>query len=334
MIISRTPFRVSLFGGGTDYPQWFREHGGSVLGMAIDKYCYISVRPLPPFFEHRHRIVYSKIESVNSLDEIQHPAVRGVLKHAGVQIGLEIHHDGDLPARSGMGSSSSFTVGLLNALYALQGRMRSKRQIAEEAIYVEQEVLRENVGCQDQVWAAYGGMNRIDFNEDGTFVVRPMILKKERVAQLMDSLVLYFTGFSRIASEIAAKQIDNLKAKEKSLHIMRDLVDRAEAVLSDPDRDLREIGEMLHASWQLKRELASGVSTGPIDDIYATAIQAGAVGGKLLGAGGGGFLLFYVEPSRQSALRERLDPLIEVRFDIDRAGSSIVVYSPNGLGEA
>lgn len=334
MIISRTPFRVSLFGGGTDYPQWFREHGGSVLGMAIDKYCYISVRPLPPFFEHRHRIVYSKIESVNSLDEIQHPAVRGVLKHAGVQIGLEIHHDGDLPARSGMGSSSSFTVGLLNALYALQGRMRSKRQIAEEAIYVEQEVLRENVGCQDQVWAAYGGMNRIDFNEDGTFVVRPMILKKERVAQLMDSLVLYFTGFSRIASEIAAKQIDNLKAKEKSLHIMRDLVDRAEAVLSDPDRDLREIGEMLHASWQLKRELASGVSTGPIDDIYATAIQAGAVGGKLLGAGGGGFLLFYVEPSRQSALRERLDPLIEVKFDIDRAGSSIVVYSPNGLGEA
>ncbi len=334
MIISRTPFRVSLFGGGTDYPRWYREHGGSVLGMAIDKYCYISLRPLPPFFEHRHRIVYSKIESVNSLDEIQHPAVRGVLKHAQVQIGLEIHHDGDLPARSGMGSSSSFTVGLLNALYALQGRMRSKRQLAEEAIFVEQEVLAENVGCQDQIWAAYGGMNRIDFGKDGSFAVRPIIMSKERVESLLGSMVLYFSGFSRIASEVAAKQIDNMKAKEKNLHAMQELAVEAESVLIDPNRDLREIGELLERSWHLKRELASGVSTGAIDEIYAAAMSAGAVGGKLLGAGGGGFLLFYVEPRHQQALRERLKKLIEVKFGVDRVGSTIVVYSPDGLGEA
>ena len=334
MIISRTPFRVSLFGGGTDYPSWFREHGGSVLGMAIDKYCYISVRPLPPFFEHRHRIVYSKIESVATLDEIQHPAVRGVLKHFNVQLGLEIHHDGDLPARSGLGSSSSFTVGLVNALYALDGRMRSKRQLAEEAIFIEQELLAESVGCQDQIWAAYGGMNRIDFGKDGSFAVRPFIMSKERVERLVGSMVLYFSGFSRIASEVAAKQIDNMKAKEKNLHAMQELVAQAESVLIDPKGDLREIGELLDRSWRLKRELAPGVSTGAIDEIYAAALSAGAAGGKLLGAGGGGFLLFFVEPDRQQALRERLKKLIEVKFGIDRVGSSIVVYSPYGLGEA
>lgn len=334
MIISRTPFRVSLFGGGTDYPPWFREHGGSVLGMAIDKYCYISVRALPPFFEHRHRIAYSKIETVQSIDDIQHPAVRAVLQYLQVQIGMEIHHDGDLPARSGLGSSSSFTVGLLNALYALDGRMRTKRQLAEEAIHVEQNVLNEAVGCQDQIWAAFGGMNRIDFGKDGSFAVRPMIVSRERLETLIGSLVLYFTGFSRIAATVAAKQIDNLKAREKNLHAMQAMVDEAEGILIDPKRELRDVGRLLHESWQLKRDLASGVSSGAIDEIYQAGMGAGAVGGKLLGAGGGGFILFFVEPHRQQALKNRLSKLIEVKFGVDRAGSSIVVYNPDGLGEA
>jgi D-glycero-alpha-D-manno-heptose-7-phosphate kinase len=328
MIVSRTPFRVSLFGGGTDYPPWFREHGGAVLGMAINKYCYISLRHLPPFFEHKHRIIYSKIESVKTLEEIQHPAVRGVMQHMRIEQGMEIHHDGDLPARSGLGSSSSFTVGLLHAFHALGGRMRSKRQLAEEAIHIEQDVLKENVGSQDQVWAAYGGMNRIDFGTDGGFTVRPMILEAARLRTLMGSVVLYFTGFSRIASEIAAKQISNLKAKERNLHRMTEMVDQAETILGDPKRDLSEIGRLLHEGWRLKREIAEGVSTSAIDEIYEAGMAAGVVGGKLLGAGGGGFVLFYVEPHRQQALRDKLNTLTEVRFDVDRSGSTILVYGP------
>jgi D-glycero-alpha-D-manno-heptose-7-phosphate kinase len=333
MIISRTPFRVSLFGGGTDYPQWFRENGGAVIGTAIDKYCYISVRHLPPFFEHHHRIVYSNIENVKTIGEIQHPAVRAIMQEMKVEKGLEIHHDGDLPARSGLGSSSSFTVGFLAALHALEGRMVRKEELAKEAIRIEQDVIAENVGCQDQIWAAYGGMNRIDFATDGSFTVRPVILNRERSAELVGSIMLFFTGISRYATEIAGRQIENLKARESNLRTMRSMVDEAEAVLVDPHRDLREIGELLHQSWMLKRELASGVTNTTVDEIYQAGRDAGAVGGKLLGAGGGGFIVFFVQEPHRKALRERLRHLIEVGFDVDRAGSTIVVYEPNGLGK-
>lgn len=330
MIISRTPYRVSLFGGGSDYPQWYHRHGGAVLGFAINRYCYISVRPLPPFFEHRHRIVYSKVECVKDIAEIQHPAVRGVLTDKGVPCGLEIHHDGDLPARSGLGSSSSFTVGLLNALAALNGKMVSKRSLAEEAIRIEQEVIGESVGSQDQVWAAYGGLNRIDFlPADGGFDVTPVVLPADRRQLLLGRLMLYFTGFSRFASEVAAKKIANLSARENHIRMMTAMVDQAAAILGDPRRPMREIGELLHVSWQLKRELADAVSTPEVDAIYEAARSAGALGGKLLGAGGGGFMLFYVEPEHQQRVAERLSSLIRVGFDIDGFGSKIVVYEPS-----
>ena len=331
MIISRTPFRVSLFGGGSDYPKWFREHGGAVFGFAINKYCYISVRPLPPFFEHRHRIVYSQVENVTEIDEIQHPAVRAVLMDQKIDIGLEIHHDGDLPARSGLGSSSSFTVGLLNALSALKGHMMGKRDLAEQAIRIEQQVIEEHVGSQDQVWAAYGGLNRIDFLKSGDFDVRPAILTAARRKELLGSMLLFFTGLSRYAPEIAKKQIDNLDKRQSQLRTMVGLVDEAIGVLQSDHRPVREVGELLHQSWRLKKELADDVTTPKIDEIYEAARDAGAVGGKLLGAGGGGFMLLFVEPDKQPAVMERLKKLVQVNFDVDEIGSKIVVYEPGGL---
>lgn len=331
MIISRTPFRISLFGGGTDYPAWYRRHGGSVLGTTINKYCYISLRALPPFFEHRHRIAYSKIELVNDVADIQHPAVRAVLQQLDVREGLEIHHDGDLPARSGLGSSSAFTVGLLNAVTALRGQMASARQLALDALHVEQEVLQESVGSQDQIWAAYGGTNLIDFRPDGTFQVTPLIMTPERRQELQASMMLYFTGLSRFAPSIAAKQIANFAERESQLKAMAALVPEAMRILCDERRNLSEIGAMLHESWQLKRQLADAVSTPEIDEIYEAGRAAGAIGGKLLGAGGGGFLLFFIDPAKRAALRERLAKLIEVSVEIGSPGSKIVVYEPSGL---
>jgi D-glycero-alpha-D-manno-heptose-7-phosphate kinase len=331
MIISRTPFRISLFGGGTDYPAWFREHGGAVLGLAIDKYCYISVRRLPPFFEHRSRIVYSQVELVNSTSDIQHPAVRAILSDMGIQDGLEIHHDADLPARSGLGSSSSFTVGLLNALYALHSKMISKRDLAREAIRIEQDVLKEKVGSQDQLWAAYGGFNRFDFFQDGTFGISPIILSPERRRELNQSLLLFFTGFSRYATDIARDQINNIGSRKGQLRTMRTMVDSAVDILLDEKTPLRELGELLHQSWQLKRELADSVSNRQIDEIYEAGRAAGAIGGKLLGAGGGGFMVFYAEPSAHKQIKERLNSLIHVSVAIDSDGSKIVLYQPDGL---
>ncbi|MCH7865160.1 MAG: kinase [Proteobacteria bacterium] len=324
-------FQMSLFGGGSDYPKWFREHGGAVFGFAINKYCYISVRPLPPFFEHRHRIVYSQVENVTEIDEIQHPAVRAVLMDQKIDIGLEIHHDGDLPARSGLGSSSSFTVGLLNALSALKGHMMGKRDLAEQAIRIEQQVIEEHVGSQDQVWAAYGGLNRIDFLKSGDFDVRPAILTAARRKELLGSMLLFFTGLSRYAPEIARKQIDNLDKRQSQLRAMVGLVDEAIDVLQSDHRPVGEIGELLHQSWRLKKELADDVTTPEIDEIYEAARDAGAVGGKLLGAGGGGFMLLFVEPDKQPAVMERLKKLVQVNFDVDEIGSKIVVYEPGGL---
>jgi D-glycero-alpha-D-manno-heptose-7-phosphate kinase len=334
MIISRTPFRVSLFGGGTDYASWFREHGGAVIGTAIDKYCYLSVRPLPPFFAHKHRIVYSKIELVHEIDEIVHPAVRGVLSEVRPVGGLEIHHDADLPARSGLGSSSSFTVGLLHALYAAQGRMISKLDLSREAIRIEQEVIRETVGCQDQIWAAYGGFNRIDFHTHGGFTVSPLIVTPERRDELRGAMVLAFTGFSRISSEIATDQLARMQDKRSQLKHMRRLVDEATALLTASASPIEPLGRLLHESWMLKRELSPSIATAKIDEIYAAGREAGAYGGKLLGAGGGGFLLFIVPPERMAALRKRLKELVFVPFGFDFGGSRIVVYEPNGLDQA
>ena len=332
MIISKTPFRVSLFGGGTDYADWVREHGGDVLGFAIDKYCWLTLRRLPPFFPHRHRIVHSAIELVQTIDEIQHPAAREILRryYTGTG-GLELHHDGDLPARSGLGSSSSFCVGLINALAALRGQLLDRRYLASEAIRVEQKILAENVGSQDQVWAAYGGFNRIRFHVDGDFTVMPIISAEIRRAEMMRSLLLFYTGTSRVASEIAGKQIAGFAGHTAQLHAIAALVPEALDVLYSASTPIRRLGALLDQGWRMKRELADGVSTPQIDEIYASAKSAGALGGKLLGAGGGGFLLLYVPPEAQEDVRDRLRPLVEVRFDIARAGSVISIYEPNGL---
>ena len=329
MIVSRTPFRVSLFGGGTDYPTWSRRYGGAVLGMAIDKYCQISLRRLPPFFEHRHRIVHSAIENVNAIEEIHHPAVRGILADFGLKEGVELHHEGDLPARTGLGSSSAFTVGVLKALHALNGQMISKRRLAEAAIRIEHQVLQENVGCQDQIWAAYGGLNRIDFTREGGFSVLPLVISPDRRRELTGNLLLVFTGISRIASEVAKDQIARQDQNEAQLTAMRRMVDVGEAILTSSRESIATLGDLLHESWMLKRTVLSRVSTERIDEIYETARAAGARGGKLLGAGGGGFMLFLVEPSRRKAVKDALRGLIQVKFDIDTHGSHIAVYEPD-----
>jgi D-glycero-alpha-D-manno-heptose-7-phosphate kinase len=330
MIVTRTPFRISFFGGGTDYPAWYQQHGGVVLATTIDKYCYISCRYLPPFFEHKHRIVYSRIENVRAIEEIEHPAVRAVLGWAGCEQGLEIHHDGDLPARSGLGSSSSFTVGLIHALSALAGRYVAKEELARNAIYVEQQVIHENVGSQDQISAAFGGFNRIEFNRDDSFQVSPIVLSKERLAEIQSHLMLCFTGFSRIASEVAKATIDNIKAREAELTRMKAMVEEGIRVLQSAHTPIGEFGRLLHEGWLHKRRLARQVSTPEIDSMYEAAMQAGAIGGKILGAGGGGFLLLFVPPAQQHQVRERLKHLIHVPFRFENTGSRVVLYSPAG----
>jgi len=331
MIVSRTPFRVSFFGGGTDYPTWFREHGGAVLATTFDKYCYISVRELPPFFEHKIRLVYSIVENVMHVGEINHPSARGVLEWLKFDRGLEVHHDGDLPARSGLGSSSAFTVGLLNAMRALDGRHMSKDDLAQQAIHVEQCVIREPVGSQDQISAAYGGFNHITFRQDGAFQVNPMILPRPRLLELQEHLMLLFTGISRTASEVAQTKIANLGKRALELVQMQQMVNAAIEILSSPTTDIAEFGKLLHESWQLKRQLSEQVSNSTIDHLYATARQAGAIGGKLLGAGGGGFLLVFARPSDQPRIRESLRHLISVPLRFETGGSRIVLYQPDGL---
>jgi D-glycero-alpha-D-manno-heptose-7-phosphate kinase len=331
MIISRTPFRVSFFGGGTDYPDWFREHGGEVLATTIDKYCYISLRELPPFFEHRFRVVYSIVENVKQVGDIAHPAVRGVLERMRADKGLEIHHDGDLPARAGLGSSSAFTVGLLRAMHALEGRHISREALASEAIEVEHCVLREPVGLQDQISAAFGGFNHIVFRRDGTYEVEPMILPRERLTALQDHLLLVFTGISRLAPEVAQTVIDNLKSRTEELRAMQQMVRQAIDVLSSAHAGLVEFGGMLHDAWMLKRRLSPRISNATIDQMYETARRAGAVGGKLLGAGGGGFVLLFVRPEDRTRVREALRELITVPFRFETSGCRIVLYQPDGL---
>ncbi len=331
MIITRTPFRISFFGGGTDYPTWYREHGGAVIATSIDKYCYITCRRLPQFFEHKHRIVYSKIENVNKIDEIQHPAVRGVLNWAKVTDGLEIHHDGDLPARSGLGSSSSFTAGLIHAIHALNGRMVSKEALAKEAINMEQNILAENVGSQDQISAVYGGFNRIDFHRNDSFDVSPLIISTNRQNELSSHLMLCFTGLSRFASEVAKSQIDNFKTREKEMKAIGAMVEEAISILQNSNQSIDDFGKLLHEGWMFKRSLSDKISNPEIDEMYETAMQAGAIGGKILGAGGGGFLLLFAKPEKQAAIRAKLNNLIHVPFKFDDSGSKVVLYQPDGL---
>ena len=331
MIITRTPFRLSFFGGGTDYPKWYRQHGGVVLATSINKYCHISCRYLPPFFEHDYRIVYSRIENVKHVSEIEHPSVRAVLTTMNCHQGLEIHHDGDLPARSGLGSSSSFTVGLVNALMALEGKSISHNDLASRAIDIEQNVIKEAVGSQDQITAAFGGFNRIEFRRDDSFDVSPVILPKARLDELESHLVLCFTGFSRYAPEIAKTQLENMKYRERELHRMKEMVDEAIDILQGKGRPVEEFGKLLHESWKYKRSLSDKVTTAEIDDLYEAAMVAGATGGKLLGAGGGGFLLLFVRPKLQARVKERLKHLVHVPFGFENSGSRVIVYQPDEL---
>ena len=327
MIISRTPFRISFFGGGTDYPAWYREHGGAVLSTAINKYCYVTCRYLPPFHDFKYLIRYYKREETQTVDEIQHPSVRTCLKFLEFQEGVDIVHHADLPARSGLGSSSTFTVGLLHALYALKHEMPTKRQLAVNSIHIEQDLIKENVGSQDQVCAAFGGFNKIEFGGAQEILVKPFILPPEKYEHLQQHVMLFFTGYSRTASEVAKDQIQNIPNKKNDLRQMIQLVDEAAAVLVDKRDRLDEFGRLLHEQWLIKRNMSSQVTNSSIDTIYETGIKAGALGGKLAGAGGGGFMMFFAPLERQPAIKSALKSLLYVPVRFDYLGSQIIYFS-------
>jgi D-glycero-alpha-D-manno-heptose-7-phosphate kinase len=327
MIISRTPFRISFFGGGTDYPPWYLKHGGSVLVTTIDKYCYLACRYYPPFFDHSFRISYIKSENCQTIDEISHPAVKGVLKHLNWERGLEIHHVGDLPARGGMGSSSSFTVGLLHALHGLQGRMISKQQLTQESIYVEQEILKETVGSQDQTAAAYGGLNHVIFSTNGDITVKPLTLPMGRIHELESHLMLFYTGIKRTASNLAQSYVHNIEEKKELMAALTELVNKGISVLHS-DQPISEFGKLLNEAWQVKRKFSEKVSNSEVDQMYQNAINAGAIGGKILGAGGGGFMILFVPPELQPQVRNRLNSFIHVPFNFEFSGSQIIFYDP------
>lgn len=327
MIIAQTPFRISFFGGGTDYPSWYRKRGGQVLSVTIDKYCYVTCRYFPPFFDCKHRVVWSKIETVDGIESIQHPLVRAALRELGFDDsrGVEVHYQGDLPARTGMGSSSSFAVGLVKSLLALKGHMLERHELALEAIRLEQDVLQETVGSQDQVAAAYGGLNRIGFREDGAIQVEPMILPKERVEELESRLLLFYTGTSRLASEIAKTVVANLGKHQSDLDRMHAMVDEAIAILRG-DGPIEDFGRLLHRGWEIKRDLSPQVSNPVIDGIYEKAMAAGALGGKLLGAGESGFMLFFAPPEKRADVKWALIDLLNVPFRFSWNGSQIIHY--------
>lgn len=328
MIISRTPYRISFFGGGTDYHTWYQEYGAAVFATTINRYCYIHCRNLAPFFKHKSRVVWSIVEEIAEHTDIQHPSVKAVLNYLKINSGIEIHHLGDLPARSGLGSSSAFTVGLLNALYSLNGIMSSKRELACEAIYVERNILNENVGVQDQIQTAFGGLNKITIQQSGDFEVTPVILSSERIANLQDHLLLFFTGVSRNASDIAGEKIKSIPEKKYELQTIRQLVDEAINMLIG-NGDIKEFGKLLHESWLLKRQISAKISPSYIDAIYNKARLAGAIGGKLLGAGGGGFMLFFVEPQYKKQVCDALKDLLLVPFQFEGSGSQIIFYENN-----
>lgn len=328
MIITKTPFRMSFFGGGTDMEEYFREYGGAVLSTTFDKYCYVTVRHLPRFFDYSTEISYSKIERVTEIDKIEHPAVRNAMKMLDMQE-IRLTYEADLPARSGLGTSSSFAVGMLNAFYALKGKYADKKKLSEDAIYLERVLCNEAGGWQDQIAAAYGGLNRINFNAEG-FDVQPIIISPERKRQLNDNLMLFFTGFTRFSAEVqsANNATKPQGDKIKRLQEMHGLVDEAEKILENKTADLDDFGRLLDYTWKLKKGTGAKVSTESIDGLYEKGIRAGALGGKLLGAGGGGFLLFYVQPQYQNAVKEAMKDLLYVPFKFEDGGTRVVHYTP------
>ena len=326
MIITRTPLRISFFGGGTDMPVWYEKHGGAVLSTTIDKYQYITCRKLMPYWDYKHQFHYgSAYEMVRELDEIRHPSIRETMRFFNLPYGLDMHYNTDIPARSGMGSSSAFTVGLVNALYGMEGKMPNKRRMAMDAIHIEQDLIKETVGSQDQIATAFGGLNFIEFKKGGGFFVHPVTIGKERKEELENHLVLVFSGFSRFASEVEKKKLASLKQKEAVLREMQDMVQEALEVLTG-NKDLRTFGEMLNHTWKLKRSLSEGVSTSEIDELYERGMKSGAIGGKLLGAGGGGFLLFFCEPKKQGAMLEALKGYLHIPFHFEENGSQVIYY--------
>ena len=325
MIITQTPFRMSFFGGGTDFPDFYREHGGAVISTTFDKYCYVNVRHLPRFFDYSTELSYARTERVKRVEDIEHPAIREAMKHLDMHE-IRLTYEADLPARSGLGTSSSFAVGLLNAFYALKGKYADKRKLADDAIFLERVLCNESGGVQDQIAASFGGMNRINFNAEG-YTVNPVIISPERKKLLNRNLMLFFTGFSRFSSDIQVAAEKNLKSKQNQLLEMLSLVDDAEKILTSKT-DLEEFGRLLDYTWQLKRGITDKVSTDSIDAVYSRALQAGATGGKLLGAGGGGFLLFYVDPDKQENVRKALENLLYVPFEFENGGTRVIHYTP------
>ena len=321
---------MSFFGGGTDFPAFFKEHGGAVISTTFDKYCYVTVRHLPRFFEYSTHLTYSKEEKVSDTEEIRHPAIRNAMRFLDMQE-IRLTYESDLPARSGLGTSSSFAVGMLEAFYALKGKYADKRRLADDAIYLERELCGEAGGIQDQIAASFGGLNRIDFSADG-YSVRPVVIHPERKKCLNDNLMLFFTGFSRFSSDIQEITGKSMRDKTSELLEMYGLVDEAEKILTDKNADLDGFGRLLDHTWRLKRGISDGISTNSIDAQYALAKNAGAIGGKLLGAGGGGFLLFYVPQERQENVREALKELMCVPFKFENEGTRIIHYEPEFFG--
>ena len=326
MIITKTPFRMSFFGGGTDMESFFMENGGAVLSTTFDKYCYVNVRHLPRFFDYSTELSYAKIERVTDVNDIQHPAIREAMKMLDMHE-IRLTYEADLPARSGLGTSSSFAVGMINAFYALKGKYADKKKLADAAIYLERELCKEAGGWQDQIAASYGGFNRINFNSDG-YEVLPLIINPERKRQLNNNLMMFFTGFTRFSSDVQKANASNKADKVNQLKEMLALVDEAEKVLVDKQSDLDEFGRLLDHTWRIKRKTGNTVSTNSIDELYDKGLKAGALGGKLLGAGGGGFLVFYVEPDKQEKVKKAMEDLLYIPFDFEDGGTRVIHYSP------
>lgn len=324
MVITQTPFRMSFFGGGTDFPGFYNEHGGAVISTTFDKYCYVNVRHLPPFFEYSTELSYSKIERVKNIDEINHPSIRECMRYLDMR-DIRLTYEADLPAKSGLGTSSSFAVGMLNAFYSLKGKYKSKRELADDAIYLERELCNEAGGVQDQIAVAFGGFNRIDFSADG-YQVTPVVMSNERKEILNDNLMIFFTGFSRFSSDIQTSTQAVLKDKTAQLLEMYSLVDTAQGILTDKNSDLNDFGRLLDHTWKLKRGITTRISTNSLDEIYEKAMSAGALGGKLLGAGGGGFFVFYVEPEKRKSVMQALDKLLYIPFKFEDSGTRVIYF--------
>ena len=326
---------MSFFGGGTDMESFFKEHGGAVISTTFDKYCYVNVRHLPAFFDYTNEFSYSEIEQVKSIDEIKHPAIRNAMIMLDMR-DLRLSYEADLPARTGLGTSSSFAVGMLNAFHAIKGQFRSKRALATEAIYLERELCKEAGGWQDQIAAAYGGLNRIDFKKDGTFAVHPIIIQPERKLMLNDNLLMFFTGISRFSHEIQSENQKNVtpetaEQRERRLMEMLSLVNVAEEILTEKSYDLDDFGALLNETWNLKRQTGSAITTSRIDELYERGLKAGALGGKLLGAGGGGFLIFYVPENKHDAVLNEMRELLHIPFQFEDEGTSVLDYAPESI---